>query len=261
MSQLYARVFTQILDSSIAEDYTLRHIFEDLLKVCEFRTGVVDMTRQALSRRLNVPLELLNDCINRLESPDPASRDSDYEGRRIERLDSHRDWGWKILNWEKYERIRVKASGAERAARFRDRQKSEAITDEEEQVYTLYPKKRSKPDAIVSIKRAINQFGFELVMQKTMEFAKVRQDQDPQFTPYPTTWFNQHRFNDDPSTWKDRTHDKSFTSTGQRPVVDRNAGTLNAGRSKDYANVGKFLPVPDPERPATGEHGPGGKAV
>lgn len=261
MSQLYARVFTQILDSSIAEDYTLRHIFEDLLKVCEFRTGVVDMTRQALSRRLNVPLDILNDCINRLESPDPASRDADFEGRRIERLDDHRDWGWKILNWEKYERIRVRASGAERAARFRDKQKSEPVTEEAEKVYELYPKKRSKPHAIVSISKAINEFGFDLVLQKTSEYAKVRLGQNPQYTPYPTTFFNQHRFNDDPSTWRDRNNDKSFSSSGQRPIVDRNAGTLNAGRSSDYANVGKLLPVPDAERPQPGADGPGSHAL
>ena len=30
MSQLYARIFTQILDSSLAEDWRARHVFEDL---------------------------------------------------------------------------------------------------------------------------------------------------------------------------------------------------------------------------------------
>lgn len=221
MSQLYARVFTQILDSSIAEDYTLRHIFEDLLKVCDFRTGIVDMTRQALSRRLNVPLNILNDCINRLESPDPASRDADYEGRRIERLDKHRDWGWKILNWEKYERIRVRASGAERAARHRDNQKKMVEkpapdVDQAETIYDAYPKKVSKPKALVAIRNAIKQFGFELVLDKTAKYAVVRQGQNPQFTPHPATWFNGHRFNDDPSTWKDV---EQSPATKQYPTI------------------------------------------
>lgn len=31
--------------------------------------------------------------------------------------------------------------------------------------------------------------------------------------------------------------------------TDRNAGTLNAGKAAQYANVGKVLPVPNPERP------------
>lgn len=123
MSQLYSRVFLQILDSSIAEDFTIRHIFEDLLKLCDHKTGIVDMTRQALSRRLNVPIETLNQAIIKLESPDPNSRDEAFEGRRIGRLDEHRDWGWKILNWEKYEAVRSKADVYLRVSRHRDKER------------------------------------------------------------------------------------------------------------------------------------------
>lgn len=125
MSQLYARVFLQILDSSIAEDFTTRHVFEDLLKLCDHKTGIIDMTRQALSRRLNCPMEVLNNALTKLESPDPNSRDGEFEGRRLERLDEHRDWGWKILNWVKYEAVRTKADVYLRVARHRDKEKAE----------------------------------------------------------------------------------------------------------------------------------------
>lgn len=119
MSQLYARVFLQILDSSIAEDFTTRHVFEDLLKLCDHKTGILDITRQALSRRLNVPIETLNIALEKLESPDASSRDADNEGRRIERIDEHRDWGWQILNWGKYDEIRTRADLSMRVARHR----------------------------------------------------------------------------------------------------------------------------------------------
>jgi hypothetical protein len=125
MSQLYARVFLQLLDSSIAEDFSTRHVFEDLLKLCEHKTGVVDMTRQALSRRLNFPIDSLNPILDRLEAEDPNSRDEEFSGRRIERLDAHRDWGWKILNWEKYDAIRSKADSYLRVARHRDKERAE----------------------------------------------------------------------------------------------------------------------------------------
>jgi hypothetical protein len=121
MSQLYARVFVQILDSSIAENFTLRHVFEDFFKLCDHRTGIVDMTRQSISRRLNIPLDQLNKYIKTLESPDASSRDQEHNGRRIERLDDHRDWGWKILNWEKYEEIKTKADVAKRVSLHRKR--------------------------------------------------------------------------------------------------------------------------------------------
>jgi len=114
-------VFLKILDSSIAEDFTVRHIFEDFLKLCNHKTGIVDMTRQALARRLNVPMEILNGCIEKLEASDPNSRDDEYDGRRLERLDEHRDWGWKILNWEKYESLRTKADVYLRVSKHREK--------------------------------------------------------------------------------------------------------------------------------------------
>lgn len=125
MSQLYSRVFLQILDSSIAEDFTMRHVFEDFLKLCDHKTGILDMTRQALSRRLNIPKEILDAEISKLEAPDLESRDSDNDGRRIAKLDEHRDWGWKILNWEKYEAVRNRADVYLRVAKHREKIKGE----------------------------------------------------------------------------------------------------------------------------------------
>lgn len=123
MPQLYARVFLQILDSSLAEDYQTRHVFEDMLKLVN-QDGVVDMTHQAIARRTNVPLEIIKNSILKLESPDPHSRDQEHEGRRLIRLDEHRDWGWRILNWQKYEMIRVNNDMREwntaRMAHYRD---------------------------------------------------------------------------------------------------------------------------------------------
>lgn len=121
MSQLYAKVFTQILDSSIAEDFEVRHVFEDFLKVCTIgeNGGIVDMTRQALSRKFNMPLDKLNRAIERLEAPDLNSRNQDFEGRRLVRIDDHRDWGWRIVNWVEYEKLKTKADVASRVAKHR----------------------------------------------------------------------------------------------------------------------------------------------
>lgn len=120
MAQLYARVFVQVLDSSLAQNFQARHVFEDLLKLCD--NGIVDMTREAIARRINVPLELVNAAITYLESPDPNSRDPSEDGRRIVRLDGHRDWGWRIVNWESYERIRNRRDDHQRQS-DRERQR------------------------------------------------------------------------------------------------------------------------------------------
>lgn len=106
---MYAKVFSQILDSSLADDYQIRHVFEDLLKLAD-KLGVVDMTPRAIAGRTGMPLDMVLRGIEELEKADPESRTPDEDGRRILRLDSHRNWGWKITNYEKYSAIRDEES-------------------------------------------------------------------------------------------------------------------------------------------------------
>lgn len=68
--------------------------------------GVVDMTHDAISRRLNVPIEKVTAHINELMKPDPTSRSKKLHGARLALLDSHRDWGWKIVNYAHYRAVR-----------------------------------------------------------------------------------------------------------------------------------------------------------
>jgi hypothetical protein len=70
-----------------------------------------------------------------------------------------------------------------------------------EAIYSDYPRKVGKPKALLAIKKAVAKFGVDFVAQRTRDFQVARRGQDVQFTPHPATWFNQERFNDDPSTW------------------------------------------------------------
>jgi len=102
---MYAKVFSQIFNSSIADDYKVRHVFQDLLVLCD-QFGVVDMTPQSISAQTRVPLKMVMAALTKLQSPDPRSRSPDEDGRRLVLLDSHRDWGWRIVNYAKYRAIR-----------------------------------------------------------------------------------------------------------------------------------------------------------
>lgn len=122
VSSPFVKVFGQILDSSISENYEVRHIFEDLLKLADWRTGVVDMTPQAISRRLNIPIEKVLWGIEELCKPDPDSRSKVEEGRRLKLL-SDRVWGWHIVNYLEYRQqwdMRDKRE-YDRAAKARER--------------------------------------------------------------------------------------------------------------------------------------------
>lgn len=102
---MFGKVFHQIFDSSIAEDYEVRHVFMDFIVLADLE-GIVDKTHESLARQTNVPIEIIRRAIAKLESPDPTSRSTHCEGRRIVRLNEHRDWGWKIVNYTDYRGIR-----------------------------------------------------------------------------------------------------------------------------------------------------------
>lgn len=101
---MYAKIFEQIYDSSIAENPEARFTFMDLLVLAD-KNGVVDMTHEAIARRTNRPLDVIRKTIGILESPDPKSRRANDEGRRIIRLDEHRDWGWFIANYDHFRKL------------------------------------------------------------------------------------------------------------------------------------------------------------
>lgn len=98
---MFAKIFNSIFDSSIADDWKTRIVFQDLLVLAD-KDGIVDATPSAISRRTNLPLEIVTEAIPKLEAPDHTSRTPDHEGRRLLRLDAHRAWGWRIVNFTKY---------------------------------------------------------------------------------------------------------------------------------------------------------------
>jgi hypothetical protein len=76
-------------------------------------------------------------------------------------------------------------------------------------VYEAYPRKVSRPKAIAAINAASERCKIDLasLLEKTKQMAGVwsgASKADLAFCPHPTTWFNQERFNDDPSTWRSR---------------------------------------------------------
>ena len=139
---MYAKVFTQIFDSSIAENYKVRHVFEDLLKLAD-KEGNVNMTVEAVARRTNVPLEEVRFGIEQCMLPEEEmSQSKDCEGRRLILLDPARPWGWHIVNYQKYRDLQdgetLRANWRESKKRYREeaaarkakRAKAKAMTPE-----------------------------------------------------------------------------------------------------------------------------------
>lgn len=130
---MFAKIFSQIFDSSIAENYQTRHIFMDLLVMAD-SDGVIDMTIPAIARRANVPLDVVTAAVQELCQPDTDSRTPGEEGRRLLPIDPARGWGWQVVNYAHYRAIRDEER---RREYFRDYRRKER---EEKR-----PKKPAKP--------------------------------------------------------------------------------------------------------------------
>jgi len=122
---MYGKIFDSIYDGTLVEDWRALVTFQQFIVLCD-SDGVVDMTPSAISRRTGIPIEHIKAGIELLEKPDPWSRTPDEEGRRLLRLDNHREWGWQIVNHQKYKGLQdydtVKQQNRDRQRRRRANQ-------------------------------------------------------------------------------------------------------------------------------------------
>lgn len=70
-----------------------------------------------------------------------------------------------------------------------------------EPIYQAYPRHIAKPKGLEAIAKALRRVPFDELMAAVREYAKSRQGKDPNLTPYPATWFNAERWNDDRTDW------------------------------------------------------------
>lgn len=104
---MYGKVFSQMYDGTLATKGPWQALvtFQQLIVLADM-DGDVDMTAEAISRRTTVPLDVIKIGIAALEAPDPESRSPGNDGRRIVRLREHTDWGWHLVNYQRYAKIR-----------------------------------------------------------------------------------------------------------------------------------------------------------
>ncbi len=70
------------------------------------------------------------------------------------------------------------------------------------EIYDSYPKKVARKDALDAIGKAMKKTKPSELLRLTLQYAVAVAGSDPQFIPYPATWYNGERYNDDQRTWK-----------------------------------------------------------
>jgi len=109
-----------MFDGSIRGQSDLILVFVNMLARCN-QDGYDDRIPKVMADETGLSLEVVEKTLKCLETPDKYSRTPDKGGRRIELIDpENRNWGWKIINYEKYRNI---TSNADRRETYRKSKK------------------------------------------------------------------------------------------------------------------------------------------
>lgn len=88
---------------------------------------------------------------------------------------------------------------AETEAETEGKRKGRGKEEEIEAIYQAYPKKVAKAQGIKAISRALRSIPAAELLAYVQSFARSCSGSDPQFIPYPATWFNGRRWADEQS--------------------------------------------------------------
>ena len=225
---MFGKVFSSMYDGTLATRGPWQALvtFQQFIVLAD-RTGIVDMTAEALSRRTTIPLDIINIGIAALEQEDSGSRIPALDGRRIIRLSDTRNWGWQVVNYEHYRKIRsaddrreymanlmrhrrkrTKANGKHALAKLSHADAEVEVTTPLApsgafaEFWNAYPRKKSKATAIKAWKKINpNPETIDTIMHG-LRLALASDDwrrDSGRFIPYPASWLNAQGWQDEPT--------------------------------------------------------------
>lgn len=222
---MYGKVFASMYDGSLYGQWEAIVTFQQMIVLCDL-AGFIDMTPQAIAARTSIPFEIIAKGIELLEQPDKYSRTPDCDGRRIERIDADRPWGWRVVNHEYYRTLQdadtVREQNRERQRKWRERNgPSRPVTDGNggsrhaeadteaiknlpesrfDEFWKAYPRKVKKADArrCWSRKR-LDAKADEILAHLAQRIVSDEQwlDEGGKFIPYPASWLNGDSWEDE----------------------------------------------------------------
>jgi hypothetical protein len=259
---MYTKIFRQIYEGTLCTKGPWQALvtFQQFLILAD-KFGVVDMTAEAIARITTVPIDVINIGISALEQEDSGSRNSNLNGRRIARLRDHTTWGWQIVNYEAFAKIRSAEERREyqreykREYREKDRQstsvnkskqRSENVTMSTPHTHThthktllpdksgdvpgfvefwaSYPRKESKAKAMAAWRKLRPDESLRSAISAGLATAKASeqwQKDGGKFIPHPTTWINGRRWEDIIPTKQELGYDPAILAALRKQHGDR----------------------------------------
>lgn len=102
---MYGKIFDSIYDGTLRTNWQALVTFQQLIILAD-KSGVVDMTPHAIHGRTGIPMDIIEAGLDHLTKPDPYSRSTEEDGRRLVPIDESRPWGWRLVNHGYYNRLR-----------------------------------------------------------------------------------------------------------------------------------------------------------
>lgn len=110
----YTPLFSSLTEGTLCGRWPDIGLWPIVLSMAD-RFGVVDKHHNYIAGVTGLQVDEVIACMARFCEPDPKSRSDTANGARLVLLDSHRDWGWQIVNFEAYrEKARKAAYDRER---------------------------------------------------------------------------------------------------------------------------------------------------
>ena len=254
----FTKLFSSITDSTIwREPDHVRLVWITMLAASDAR-GRVFASIPGLADKSRVSVERCRLALTALASPDPDSRSKNDEGRRIVEIDG----GWRLINYTKYREIRDEESIRASKRDWWNKNRSPTRLDTPlEQLDSTRPKKKQKQKNTNTPLTSFAEFwsayprkqgkgaaekafsnlqGVELetllVALRTQARSEQWQKDGGKFIPFPATWLNQGRWQDEGVVLSPI---RSVVSTEWLDADQKHRAEVAAEREKRAKVVGK----------------------
>jgi len=250
---MYCKLFASLYQGTLRGKSHEILVFTNLLANAD-AYGYVDKHFKAIAEEVGLTQDEVRSAIAVLEAPDPESRSPEEAGARIVKMDDHRIWGWKIVNYGKYRAIKNEDDRREqnRLAQERFRQKNKQPSAIVSRVSLGKPPSaqaeaegsshtHTEHDAAIpTLQEVLSEADMRgLKRESAQSFFNHHQDN--------SLWVNQfNRLIDWRSklrSWatKDRTQKHEGNKRNNPQRIDRSIGTANEGAASEYAGLGNIL--------------------
>lgn len=228
---MYGKIFDSMYEGTLYGHWQAIVTLQQMLVLCN-QDGVIDMTPQAIAARTSIPLEIIEAGIKTLGDVDPYSRTPGEDGRRIVLLDEHRPWGWRLVDYRKYQQIKNRTDKLEadrtRIAEKRKSNKNKDVAECRKESHSVahvapvsvsvskekpfvasatfarfwqaYPRKVAKPAALKAWEKLKPD---DLLAERICRAVGAQAATDQwrkdggAFIPHPATWLNGRRWEDE----------------------------------------------------------------